>query len=150
MQSKVFEISSGDGSDFTGACNISYFDDFFVVSFEDGIIKVDAADYSSVRLADGPAYSVAFHDGWLYYEEQAAVPSGHSDPTTNEMIYDHEQYLTRIDPGSGKAERVMKLGRNGNIKQAMQVTDKGIYYIDPALGLYYCAFGSDPVLIDKR
>ena len=139
---KVCEIQADDGSDFTGAYHVTYFDDFLAVSFTDGIFIIDAEDHSCRKISDTNTYSISLHDGKLYFISYEAIPSGE--------YFDYEYYISCIDLDSGEETRMMPFDNNGNIKWQFIVTDKGVFYVDIASGLYYLEFGNDkPVHIDK-
>ena len=129
QETKVCEIKAEDGSDFTGAYRVNYFDDFLTVSIFDGLFVIDAETLSCRKIMNYGPLSVSLYNGKLYF--------------TNDYS------LSCIDPATGEKTAVMSLN-NVNDGWGLYVTDKGFFYVEMVSGLFYQPFGADqPVHIDK-
>ena len=152
QETKVCEIKAEDGSDFTGAYKVTYFDDYLTVSIFDGLFIIDAETLSCRKIRNKGTGSISLHDGKLYFTDE----------------YLSNEYLLCIDPVSGEetavmsAKNVYSIGsvsgeattltsaKNVYNSWGFYVTGKGCFYVDIRTGLYYWPFGADqPVHIDK-
>lgn len=152
QETKVCEIKAEDGSDFTGAYKVTYFDDYLTVSIFDGLFIIDAETLSCRKIRNKGTGSISLHDGKLYFTDE----------------YLSNEYLLYIDPVSGEETAVMSAknvysigsvsGEETTTTTAQNVyngwgfyvTGKGCFYVDARTGLYYWPFGADqPVHIDK-
>ena len=152
QETKVCEIKAEDGSDFTGAYTVTYFDDYLTVSIFDGLFIIDAETLSCRKIRNKGTGSISLYDGKLYFTDE----------------YLSDEYLLCIDPVSGEetavmsAKNVYSIGsvsgeattltsvKNVYNSWGLYVTDSGLFYVDIRTGLYYWPFGADqPVHIDK-
>ena len=152
QETKVCEIKAEDGSDFTGAYKVTYFDDYLTVSIFDGLFIIDAETLSCRKIRNKGTGSISLHDGKLYFTDE----------------YLSNEYLLCIDPVSGEETAVMPVksaysidsvsgeattltsAKNVYNSWGFYVTGKGCFYVDIRTGLYYWPFGADqPVHIDK-
>ena len=129
QETKVCEIKAADGSDFTGAYRVTYFDDFLTVGLFDGLYIIDAEDLSCRKIMNAGPGSVSLYNGKLYFTDDYS--------------------LSCIDLATGEKTAVMPLN-NVNDGWGLYVTGKGFFYVEMRTGLYYRPFDADqPVHIDN-